>query len=69
MPGRRMIAIREKTYHSLAELGNLEDSFDSVISRLIQKQKAASGQSSLQGHTGQEAAAPQSAASKGADSV
>jgi predicted CopG family antitoxin len=50
---RKMIAISEKTYHNLAELGNLEDSFDSVIARLVQKQKAASGQQPLDGSAGQ----------------
>lgn len=55
---RKMIAISEKTYHNLAELGNLEDSFDSVIARLIQKQKAASGQSSFEGRIGQSAGSP-----------
>jgi predicted CopG family antitoxin len=52
----KMISVSEKTYHNLAELGSLEDSFDSVIARLIQKQKAASGQT-LAG-TGQTTAAP-----------
>ena len=57
--GRKMIAISEKTYHNLAELGNLEDSFDSVISRMIQKEKAVSGQQPLGGSGGQTTAAPQ----------
>jgi predicted CopG family antitoxin len=52
MSSRKMIAVSEKTYHNLAELGNLEDSFDSVISRLIQKQKAASSLDSCQGAQG-----------------
>lgn len=57
MSSRKMIAISEKTYHNLAELGNLEDSFDSVIAKLIlqQRQKSASSQSSFEGHIGQSA--------------
>ena len=55
MSSRKMIAISEKTYHNLAELGNLEDSFDSVIAKLIQRQKSASSQSSFEGHIGQNA--------------
>lgn len=40
-----MVAISEKTYHSLAQMGTLEDTFDSVIQRMIDKEKvAASGQ-------------------------
>jgi predicted CopG family antitoxin len=58
MSSRKMIAISEKTYHNLAKLGSLEDSFDSVIARLIQKQKAASGQNPLVGSTGQNAGLP-----------
>lgn len=55
MSSRKMIAISEKTYHNLAELGNLEDSFDSVIARLIQRQKSATGQRSSKGPIGQTA--------------
>ena len=55
---RKSIVISEKTYHNLAELGNLEDSFDSVIARLIQKQKAAPGQSSFEGRIGQSTGSP-----------
>jgi predicted CopG family antitoxin len=58
MSSRKMIAISEKTYHRLAELGNLEDSFDSVIARLLQKQKTAFGPNSRQETQGQKAAAP-----------
>jgi predicted CopG family antitoxin len=45
--------MRESTYHKLAQLGTLEDSFDAVISRLIEK--AASSQSSFEGSIGQKA--------------
>jgi hypothetical protein len=51
----KMIAISERTYHNLAQMGTLEDTFDSVIDRMIQKQKAASGQSPLVGSPGQDA--------------
>jgi hypothetical protein len=52
-----MVSLNDKTYHDLAKLGNLEDSFDSVISRLIQKQKAAAfNPESCQGAQGQTAA-------------
>jgi hypothetical protein len=32
---RKMIAVSKRTYKNLAQLGDLEDSFDSVISKLI----------------------------------
>jgi predicted CopG family antitoxin len=34
-----MISIRERTYKDLAELGNLEDTFDLVIQRLLELSK------------------------------
>ena len=51
-----MISISEKTYHNLAQMGSLEDTFDSVISRLIQKQKAMSDQQPLDGSAGHDTA-------------
>ncbi len=61
----KLIAVSEKTYHDLAEMGTLEDSFNSVIERMIQKQKAAASGLTLAG-TGQNAAtAPQSTTGKG----
>ena len=42
MSSRKMIAVSEKTYKDLAEVGNLEDSFDSVIARLIPRKSAGS---------------------------
>jgi len=34
-----MISVRETTYNDLAELGNLEDTFDLVIRRLLELSK------------------------------
>jgi predicted CopG family antitoxin len=49
MPERKMVSLTENTYKKLAQMGTLEDSFDSVILRLIENQKAVSGSSSFQG--------------------
>ncbi|MGC2308037.1 MAG: hypothetical protein WA461_06520 [Nitrososphaeraceae archaeon] len=51
MTPRKMIAISEKTYHKLAKLGDLEDSFDTVIAKLIQGEKTALTRGSLAGST------------------
>lgn len=51
----RLISVSEKTYHDLAQMGTLEDSFNSVIERMIQKQKAAASGLALAG-TGQNTA-------------
>jgi hypothetical protein len=60
----KMIAVSEKTHHKLARLGNFEDSFDTVISRLIEE--AAMSDPTLAG-TGQNiTAALRSASAKGA---
>jgi predicted CopG family antitoxin len=42
----KMISVSERTYKNLAQMGTLEDTFDSVISRMIEKEKriAMSGQ-------------------------
>jgi len=34
---RKTIMVSEKTYRELAKRGNLEDSFDSVLQKLLQK--------------------------------
>jgi hypothetical protein len=60
MSSRKMIAISEKTHHELAQLGTLEDSFDSVISRMIEREKAAMSGQSLAGSSQNKAAALQS---------
>lgn len=39
MSNGKTIRISNETYEQLANQGNLQDSFDSVISRLIDKQK------------------------------
>jgi hypothetical protein len=59
-----MVAVSEKTHYKLAQLGNLEDSFDTVISRLIEK--AAMSGPTLAGTGQSTAAALQSASTKGA---
>jgi predicted CopG family antitoxin len=65
----RMISVSERTYKSLSQMGTLEDTFDSVISRMIERERIAMSGQTLAG-TGQSTAiAPRSATSKGADSV
>jgi hypothetical protein len=54
----KMISVSEKTYHDLAQMGTLEDSFNSVIQRIIERQKAASSQQPFQGSDGPRTAAP-----------
>jgi predicted CopG family antitoxin len=48
MPSRKMVSLTEETYKSLVQEGTLEDTFDTVIQRLIKDSKrekvAASGQ-------------------------
>jgi predicted CopG family antitoxin len=44
-----MISLNQKTYKELAQLGTLEDSFDSVISRMIQREKIAMSGRTLAG--------------------
>lgn len=57
-----MISLNENTYHNLAKLGDLEDSFDTVISKLIevansQNNNVAMARGSLAGSTDAKAAA------------
>jgi hypothetical protein len=55
----RLIAVSEKTYHDLAKMGTLEDSFNGVIEKMIEeKQKAASSQQPFEGSDGPRTAAP-----------
>jgi hypothetical protein len=55
MSTRKLIAVSEKTYKRLVKKGTLEDSFDSVISRIMDGEEAAmSGQTFLE--TGQSTA-------------
>ena len=61
----KLISISERTYHNLAQMGTLEDTFDSVISKMIQEKAAMSGPT-LAG-TGQSTAAVlQSTSTEGA---
>ena len=54
-----MIAVSKTTYKYLVQMGTLEDTFDSVIHRMIEREKAAMSGHTL-GGTGQNtAAAPQ----------
>ena len=53
-----MISINKKTYKDLVQLGTLEDSFDSVISRMIKRERAAMSGQSLAGVSQSTAAAP-----------
>jgi predicted CopG family antitoxin len=53
---RKTIMVSEDTYDSLRNLGTVAESFNDVITRLIQK--AASAQDSLEGTKGRIAAAP-----------
>ena len=46
---RKMISLNKKTYKEFAQLGTLEDSFDSVISRMIQREKSAMSGRTLAG--------------------
>ena len=48
---RKMISLTERTYKELAQLGNLEDSFDSVIHRMIEREKVATSDLSLAGRS------------------
>ena len=49
LSSRKMISLNQKTYKELAQLGTLEDSFDSVISRMIQREKIAMSGRTLAG--------------------
>jgi predicted CopG family antitoxin len=58
---RKMISLTERTYKELAQLGNLEDSFDSVIHRMIEereREKVATSGLSLAGRSQIAATAP-----------
>lgn len=39
MSGNKCIRISEDTYHDLTKLGTLQDTFDSVIARLVDASK------------------------------
>ncbi len=46
-----MIAVREKTWEDLTKMWTLEDTFDSVISRMIDREVATSGQAANHNQT------------------
>jgi hypothetical protein len=56
MSSRKMISLNMKTYKDLTQLGIFGDSFDSLISRMIEHEKAAMSGPTLAG-TGQSTAA------------
>lgn len=56
---RKTIVVTEQTFETLRSLGTVTESFNDVIKRLIQNQKAASAQDSLEGTKGRIAAALQ----------
>jgi predicted CopG family antitoxin len=58
MSSRKLIAISEKTYKDLAKRGTLEDSFDSVIQRMIKNEEIATSGLSLAGRSQIAATAP-----------
>ena len=58
MPTRKMISLTEKTYRDLVQLGTFEGTFDSVIQRMILKEKIATSGQTLAG-TSQTAATEQ----------
>jgi hypothetical protein len=58
---RKTIVVTEQIFDILRGMGNVTESFNDVITRLIvQNQKAMSGQQPLVGSAGQDTAAPQS---------
>jgi predicted CopG family antitoxin len=50
---RKTIVVTERNFETLRKMGTVTESFNDVITRLIEK--AASGQSSFEGHIGQSA--------------
>lgn len=44
-----MVALSEQTYRDLARMGTLEDTFDSVIQRMIEREKIATSGQTLAG--------------------
>jgi predicted CopG family antitoxin len=49
MSSRKMISLTQKTYKKLAKMGTLEDSFDSVIQRMIEREKNATAGHTVEG--------------------
>jgi hypothetical protein len=46
----KMIAVSEKTWKDLTQMGTLADTFDSVIQRMINKEKVATSEQTLAGN-------------------
>ena len=60
MSSRKMISLTQETYTSLAQMGTVQDSFDSVIQRMIEREKIAVSGRALAGNNQTAATAPQS---------
>jgi hypothetical protein len=52
---RKTIVVTEQNFEALRKMGTFTESFNDIISRLLQNQIPASGQSPLVGSTGQDA--------------
>lgn len=63
-----MISVSERTYKNLAQMGTLEDTFDSVISRMIERERIAMAGQTLAGTGQSTATAPQSTIAGAVDS-
>ena len=55
---RHMVALSEQTYRDLVRMGTLEDTFDSVIQRMIEREKIATSGRTLAGSSQIAATAP-----------
>lgn len=55
---RKTIVVTEHTFETLRKMGTVTESFNDVIARLIQNQKAAMSGQSLAGSSQNKAAAP-----------
>jgi hypothetical protein len=62
-----MISISERTYHNLAQMGTLEDTFDSVIDKMIQRERSAMSGRTLAGSSLNTATASQPSKSDNRD--
>jgi hypothetical protein len=65
MTSRKMISITEKTYKDLAKMGTLEDSFDSVIQKMIRERKWIATSGPASNHNQNAATAPLSRGDNG----
>ena len=60
MSPRKMVSLTLNTYEELAKMGTLTDSFDSVIQRMIEREKVAVSGKPLVGENQTAATTPQS---------